>query len=100
MIEERRSAAAPVDAHLQPFPDRLLDGLTTPQAGSEELVATRESVGLAFVAAMQLLPPKQRAVLVLVRIEGATAVGAFFATEPLGGKLERIALVATRASGQ
>lgn len=35
-----------------------------------------------------------------VRIEGAGAVGEFFATEPLGGHLERIALVPTRASGQ
>jgi hypothetical protein len=35
-----------------------------------------------------------------VRIEGAAAVGEFFATEPLGGRIERIALVPTRASGQ
>jgi RNA polymerase sigma-70 factor (ECF subfamily) len=189
MIERRRDPAAPVDAHLQPYPDRLLAELPTPHPGPDEQATMREGVGLAFVAAMQLLPPKQRAVLVLrdaldwparevaelledtvpavnsalqrarerigreqragtlarlhapaspeveasvmrsfqeawaaadvgrivalltddavltmppidVRIEGAAAVGEFFATEPLGGHIERIALVPTRASGQ
>ncbi|HXV95857.1 MAG TPA: RNA polymerase subunit sigma-70 [Gaiellaceae bacterium] len=40
--------------HLSPYPDRLLDA-----------VETREAVELAFVTAAQLLPPKQRAVLIL-----------------------------------
>lgn len=35
-----------------------------------------------------------------VRIEGAAAVGEFFATEPLGGQLDRIALIPTRAGAQ
>jgi RNA polymerase sigma-70 factor (TIGR02960 family) len=40
--------------HVQPYPDRLLDELER-----------RETVELAFVTAAQLLPPKQRAVLIL-----------------------------------
>jgi hypothetical protein len=35
-----------------------------------------------------------------VRIEGAAAVGEFFATEPLDGHIDRIELIPTRASGQ
>jgi RNA polymerase sigma-70 factor (ECF subfamily) len=189
MIEQRRDPSAAADAHLQPYPDRFLDELPTPNPGPAEQATMREGVGLAFVAAMQLLPPKQRAVLVLrdaldwparevaelledtvpavnsalqrareridreqqagalarlhapaspaveasvirsfqeawaavdverivalladdavltmppidARIEGAAAVGEFFATEPLGGHIERIALVPIRASGQ
>jgi RNA polymerase sigma-70 factor, ECF subfamily len=189
MIEQRRDPAAPADAHLQPYPDRLLVDLSAPDPGPADVAVTREGVGLAFVAAMQLLPPKQRAVLVLrdaldwpardvaellddsvpavnsalqrarkriareqdagtlarrhtpasaeveaavmrrfqeawaavdvqrivalltddavltmppvnARIEGAAAIGEFFATEPLGGHIERIALVPTRASCQ
>jgi len=61
MIEQRRRLPAPVDAHLEPYPERPLAAGEEPAAASE----TREAVGLAFVAAMQLLPPRQRAVLVL-----------------------------------
>lgn len=47
-------------------------------------------------------PPDRRRLLTMppidVRVEGAEAVGAFFATEPLGGRLDRIALVPARAS--
>lgn len=65
MIEKRRSAQAVVDAHLEPYPDRFLDELAAPGAGPEDAVLERESVGLAYIAALQLLPARQRAALVL-----------------------------------
>jgi RNA polymerase sigma-70 factor (TIGR02960 family) len=47
---------------LQPAPDSLLTATTTDPAA---VVAARESMRLAFVAALQFLPPRQRAVLIL-----------------------------------
>ncbi|HKF15349.1 MAG TPA: RNA polymerase subunit sigma-70 [Gaiellaceae bacterium] len=65
MIEQRgRRGAAEVDAYLQPYPDAV-----TP----EEEVERRETIGLAFVAAVQLLPPRQRAALVLRDVLGWSA---------------------------
>src|SRR5918995_3435316 len=47
--------------HLQPYPDRLLDDSPDPAARFD----LKESVALAFIALIQLLPPRQRAVLIL-----------------------------------
>ena len=58
---EQRKPVEPLDAHLQPYPDRFLDELPTP----EEQTIAREQLGLAYIAAMQLLPARQRAVLTL-----------------------------------
>lgn len=65
MLEQRSRRQAAVDAHLEPYPDRTLEPAASPLAGPEASAETREAIGLAFVAAMQLLPPKQRVVLVL-----------------------------------
>jgi RNA polymerase sigma-70 factor (ECF subfamily) len=46
---------------LEPYPDRLLDELGDPAAQ----YARRETIELAFLAAIQLLPPRQRAILLL-----------------------------------
>jgi len=50
---------------LQPYPDALLDQLTDPGADPAAIVDRRESVALAFIATLQLLPASQRAVLIL-----------------------------------
>ena len=52
-------------AWLEPYPDILLAGLTDTAAGPEARYEAREAVSLAFVTALQLLPPRQRAVLIL-----------------------------------
>ena len=187
--QRKRHAAATIDAHLEPYPELLLEELPSPERGPDALIEEREAIGLAFVAAMQLLPAKQRAVLVLrdvlgwssrevagllddsvpavnsalqrarlrlererseqslarthepsdaraeaavmrkfqeawdavdidgivelladdalltmppegARIAGAQAIGAFFATQPLQGRLDRIHLRPARANGQ
>jgi RNA polymerase sigma-70 factor (TIGR02960 family) len=50
---------------LEPYPDALLDGIADTAAGPEERTQGREAISLAFITALQLLPPRQRAALIL-----------------------------------
>jgi RNA polymerase sigma-70 factor (ECF subfamily) len=72
-LERRARQAITIESYFQPYPDRLLDEIPAREPEPDATVETRESVGLAFVAAMQLLPPKQRAVLVLRDVLGWSA---------------------------
>jgi hypothetical protein len=55
---------------LQPFPDALLDGATDVPLGPEARYEQTESISLAFVTALQVLPPRQLAVLILRDVIG------------------------------
>jgi len=85
-IARRRARPAEVTQdleHLQPYPDRLL----------EDLIA-RETVELAFITAIQLLPPKQRAVLILRDVLGWSAKEA---AEALGDSVAAVTSALQRA---
>ncbi len=61
---------------LQPYPDWGLDGIPDSDVGPEARYELDESVQLAFVAAIQRLPPRQRAVLLLRDVLGWSAAEA------------------------
>jgi RNA polymerase sigma-70 factor (ECF subfamily) len=58
---------------LQPYPDQLLEGAASTDDEPEAEVVARETIELAFIAAIQLLPPKQRAVLIARDVLGWSA---------------------------
>jgi RNA polymerase sigma-70 factor (TIGR02960 family) len=49
---------------LQPYPDRLLDEIAPSAEEPDAIVVERETIELAFLATLQLLPPRQRAALI------------------------------------
>jgi len=58
---------------LEPCPDVLLDGLADSTPGPEARYEAKEAISLAFVTALQLLSPRQRAALVLCDVVGFPA---------------------------
>jgi RNA polymerase sigma-70 factor (ECF subfamily) len=64
------NGAGDVPPWLEPFPDVLLDHLVDQHPGPEARYETTEAISLAFITALQLLPPRQRAVLVLRDVLG------------------------------
>jgi RNA polymerase sigma-70 factor (TIGR02960 family) len=58
---------------LQPCPDELLGGLADAAPGPEAQYETREAISLAFITAIQRLPPQQRAALILRDVLGYPA---------------------------
>jgi RNA polymerase sigma-70 factor (ECF subfamily) len=58
---------------LEPYPDALLEGAIDEPLGPEARYEQTESISLAFVTALQALPPRQLAVLILRDVLGYRA---------------------------
>jgi RNA polymerase sigma-70 factor (ECF subfamily) len=80
-------------AWLEPYPDSDLEGIADDAPTPEARYASREAVQLAFVAAIQQLPPRQRAALLLCDVldwaaaEAATQLGG--STASINSALQR-----------
>jgi RNA polymerase sigma-70 factor, ECF subfamily len=55
---------------LQPYPDRLLEGIAPSDAEPAAALVSKETIELAFLVAIQHLTPRQRAVLILRDVLG------------------------------
>ena len=64
-IEVRKRDRAKALHVIGPSPDHLLTGIAPTETGPEARYDAHESVSLAFLTVLQLLPPRQRAVLLL-----------------------------------
>ncbi|MES2938783.1 MAG: RNA polymerase subunit sigma-70 [Pseudomonadota bacterium] len=80
-------------AWLEPYPDADIEAIADPAPTPEARYTARESVQLAFVAAIQQLPPRQRAALMLCDVlgwavaEAATLLGG--STASINSALQR-----------
>src|ERR1700757_868858 len=79
---------------LEPYPDALLEGIIDTTPGPEARYETRETIELAFIAALQSLPPRQRASLLLRDVLGFHAAEV---AEMLGGSEDSVKSALKRA---
>jgi RNA polymerase sigma-70 factor (ECF subfamily) len=70
MVEPPEPTRMSEPTWLEPYPDVLLEGLADTASSPEARYEARESVGLAFMTALQNLPPRQRAAVVLRDVLG------------------------------
>jgi RNA polymerase sigma-70 factor (ECF subfamily) len=74
---EMPEGAPPIDVEwLEPYPDSNLEGIADDAPNPEARYTSREAVQLAFVAAVQQLPPRQRAAILLCDVLGWAAAEA------------------------
>jgi RNA polymerase sigma-70 factor, ECF subfamily len=71
--KRRRATAGAEVLWLQPYPDRLLDAAAPREDEPDAVVVTKETIELAFLVALQHLPPTQRAVLIVRDVLGWSA---------------------------
>jgi RNA polymerase sigma-70 factor (TIGR02960 family) len=81
---------------LEPYPDALLEGLAGAAPGPEARYEALEAISLAFITAVQRLPPRQRAVLILRDVLGFAASEA---ARILGSTEESVTSALKRARG-
>ena len=97
----RRPSASGEVAWLQPYPDKLLEQLPDRREGPEDVALAKETVELAFIAAIQHLAPLPRAVLVLRDVLGCSAKGTAqawqYAAEPTAAERELLARYVERS---
>jgi RNA polymerase sigma-70 factor (ECF subfamily) len=79
---------------LQPYPDAMLDGALGTVPGPEARLEQNEAISLAFITALQLLPARQRAVLILRDVLGYHAAEA---AEMLDSSVESVTSALKRA---
>jgi RNA polymerase sigma-70 factor (TIGR02960 family) len=79
---------------LEPYPDGLLEGIIDTTPGPEARYETRETIELAFIAALQSLPPRQRAALLLRDVLGFHAAEV---ADMLGGSEDSVKSALKRA---
>lgn len=93
-------------AWLEPYPDSDIDGIADDAPNPEVRYTSRQSVQLAFVAVIQQLPPRQRAVLLLCDVLGwsaaetATLLGGSIASVNSALQRARATLATGNADGQ
>ena len=79
---------------LEPYPDELLTGAIEAPPGPAARYEQKEAVSLAFVTALQVLPARQRAVLILREVLGYHASEV---AEMLGSSVESVTSSLKRA---
>ena len=59
VLKQRRRTPAPVDIHLEPYPEQYSAPIASPRQGPEAAAESREAIGLAFIAVSHVLTPCQ-----------------------------------------
>ena len=65
MRRRKRQPTTPEVLWLQPYPDRLLDEIAPSEEEPDAVLVARETIELTFITLIQLLPARQRAVVIL-----------------------------------